>query len=99
MLERAGSHVLRVRVAMHGAFDSMRDGALRVVQDAKSKSEALVREITGQGPAKTLGRGFAMVRDAGGKPVTRVGHVAPGQSVSVQFSDGAVGAKVEGATK
>ena len=99
VLERAGSHVLRVRAAIDGAFDSMREGALRVVQDAKSKSEALVREITGQGPAKTLGRGFAMVRDAGGKPLTRVGHVAPGQSISVQFSDGAVGAKVEGATK
>lgn len=99
VLERAGSHVMRVRVAMDSAFDSMRQGALRVVQDAKSKSEALMREITGQGPAKTLGRGFAMVRDAGGKPVTRVGHVAPGQSVSVQFSDGAVGAKVEGTTK
>jgi exodeoxyribonuclease VII large subunit len=99
VLERAGSHVLRVRAVIDGAFESMREGALRVVQDAKSKSEALVREVTGQAPAKTLGRGFAMVRDAGGKPLTRVGQVAPGQSISVQFSDGAVGAKVEGATK
>jgi exonuclease VII large subunit len=40
-----------------------------------------------------------MVRDVGGKPVTRVTQVAPGQVVSVQFSDGAVGAQVDGVKK
>ena len=95
VLERAGSHALRVRAAADAAFDVMSEGARRVVQVARSTSEALVREVTGQGPEKTLGRGFAMVRDSAGKPMTRVGHVTPGQSVSVQFSDGAVGAKVD----
>ena len=63
------------------------------------RSEALLREVAGQGPEKTLGRGFAVVRDVSGKPVTRVGQVTPGQRVSVQFSDGSVGAHVDGEKK
>jgi len=55
-----------------------------------------MREIAGQGPEKTLGRGFAVVRNVVGKPVTRVGQVAPGQGVTVEFSDGSVGAHVDG---
>lgn len=99
VLERAQSHVLRVRAAVDASYAAMAQGARRVVQDAKSRSEALVREVAGQGPEKTLGRGFAMVRDAAGKPVTRVTQVTPGQAVSVQFSDGAVGAQVDGVKK
>ena len=96
VLERAGSHVLRVRVEVDASFSQVSQGARRVVQDAGRQSEALVREITGQGPDKTLGRGFAVVRDDAGKPVTRFGQVTPGQGVSVQFWDGSVGAHVDG---
>ena len=99
VLERAQSHALRVREAVEASYAVMAQGARRAVQDAKSRSEALMREIAGQGPEKTLGRGFAMVRDVGGKPVTRMTQVRPGQVVSVQFSDGAVGAQVDGVKK
>jgi exodeoxyribonuclease VII large subunit len=96
VLERAGSHTLRVRVAVDASQATMAQGAQRAIQDAKSRSEALMREIAGQGPEKTLGRGFAVVRNVVGKPVTRVGQVAPGQGVTVEFSDGSVGAHVDG---
>lgn len=99
VIERAQSHTLRVRAAVDVSYAVMSQGARRAVQDAKSRSEALMREIAGQGPEKTLGRGFAMVRDLGGKPVTRVTQVTPGQVVSVQFSDGAVEAQVDGVKK
>lgn len=99
VLERAQSHTLRVRAAVDALYAVMAQGARRAVLDAKSMSEALMREITGQGPAKTLGRGFAVVREAGGKPVTRVTQVTTGQVVSVQFLDGAIGARVEGVKK
>ena len=94
VVERAGSHVLRVRAAVGASFDAMCEGANGVVQAARSTSEALLREIAGQGPEKTLGRGFAMVRGEDGKPMTRAAQLTSGQSVSVQFLDGAVGAKV-----
>ena len=99
VLERAQSHTLRVRAAVDVSYALMSQSARRAVQDAKSRSEALMREIAGQGPEKNLERGFAVIRDVGGKPVTRVTQVTPGQVVSVQFSDGAVGAQLDGVRK
>jgi exodeoxyribonuclease VII large subunit len=95
LLERAGSHALREHAAVSAAFDLVDQGVLRSIEGAKTLSEALMREIAGQGPHKTLGRGFAMVRDANGKTVTRVEHVLPGQIVSVAFSDGAIAATID----
>ena len=99
VIERAQSHTLRVRAAVDASYAVMSQGARRAVHDAKSRSEALMREIAGQGPEKTLERGFAVIRDVGGKPVTRVTQVTPGQVVSVQFSDGAVEAQLDGVKK
>jgi exodeoxyribonuclease VII large subunit len=95
LLERSGSHVLRERSAADSAFALVRHSARRTLDDAKALSEGLMREIAGQGPQKTLGRGFAMVLDAGGNTVTRVEHVLPGQAVSVAFSDGAIAATID----
>lgn len=95
VLERASSHVLRTREVVNANIESVRQGAMRAVQEAKTKSESLIREITGQGPSKTLARGFAMIRDPEGKPVTRAEQVQSGQTVEVQFSDGAVSATMQ----
>jgi exodeoxyribonuclease VII large subunit len=99
VLERAGSHTLRVRATVDASFAVMSQGARQAIQDARSRSEALMREIAGQGPQKTLGRGFAIVRDGDDKPVTRAAQVTPGQAVSVQFADGSVGVKVDQETR
>ena len=96
VLERAGSHALRVRVEVDASFAQMAQSSRQVIRDARSSSEALVREIAGQGPDKTLGRGFAVVRDDVGRPVTRATQVAAGQGISVQFLDGSVVAHVDG---
>ncbi|WP_428422684.1 exodeoxyribonuclease VII large subunit [Methylibium sp.] len=95
VLERAGSHTMRARAAVDASFAVMSQGARQAVQDARRSSEALMREIAGQGPQKTLGRGFAIVRDTSDGPVTRAAQVAPGQAVSVQFADGSVRVKVD----
>ena len=47
-----------------------------------------MREITGQGPDKTLNRGFAIVRNAMGKPITSLAQAAPDQHIEIQFRDG-----------
>jgi exodeoxyribonuclease VII large subunit len=96
VLERAGSHVLRVRVEVDASFAQMAQSYRQVIRDARSSSEALVREIAGQGPDNTLGRGFAVIRDDDGRPVTRAAQVEAGQGVSVQFLDGSVAAHVDG---
>jgi exodeoxyribonuclease VII large subunit len=53
-----------------------------------------MREIAGQGPEKTLKRGFALVRDQTGKPITRVAQTVSDATIEIQFSDGKVTAAV-----
>ena len=64
------------------AESHLRDGAIR--------SEFLMREITGQGPQKTLQRGFALVRNPAGKPITRVSETHPAIPIEIEFYDGTV---------
>jgi len=60
----------------------LRDGAIR--------SEALMREVTGQGPEKTLKRGFVLVRNQAGQPVTRASQAKSGTPIEIEFHDGKV---------
>ena len=70
-----------------------RDARRQVVQ-ARQMAEALVREVAGQGPAKTLGRGFALIRDPKGRPLTRAETSARAGTVQIQFQDGRLAADV-----
>ena len=46
-----------------------------------------------------LNRGFALVRDQDGQPVLAAAGTAPGETISIEFADGRIGAKVsEGTT-
>ena len=49
-----------------------------------------MREITGQGPEKTLARGFAIVRSPDGKPVTNKSQATALPALEIQFRDGVV---------
>jgi exodeoxyribonuclease VII large subunit len=68
--------------------------AKRSLADASANATALLREIAGQGPDKTLGRGFAIVRDAKGQTITRAAQSVPGHTLEIQFGDGRIGALV-----
>ena len=52
-----------------------------------------MREIAGQGPAKTLGRGFAIVRAEDGQPITSAAAARPGSPIHIQFRDGSLAAR------
>ena len=64
------------------ADSHLRDGAIR--------AQALMREIAGQGPDKTLRRGFALVRDQAGKPITRASETHGPKPIKIEFHDGTV---------
>lgn len=66
----------------------------RALSDAKTTSTALFREIAGQGPEKTLGRGFAIIRNAEGKPITSKTSVKVGEDLDIEFRDGHVTTQV-----
>src|SRR5262249_32909715 len=44
-----------------------------------------------------LARGFALVRDTARRPVRSIGDVAPGLPLEIEFADGRVAARAEGA--
>ena len=52
-----------------------------------------MREISGQGPARKLARGFAVVRGAGGKTITSAGAALPDAPIEIQFHDGKMAAR------
>lgn len=92
--ERAATQTQAMRrdAARHAA--DTRTHARRVLREAATRAESLMREVAGQGPDKTLGRGFALVRGARGTPLTRAAELAAGEPLSIEFRDGAVAATV-----
>lgn len=71
--------------------------SIQHVHQARQGSESLMREIAGQGPRRTLERGFALVRHSQGQPVTRAaqldaitqnGQGSGAVHLEVEFSDG-----------
>jgi exodeoxyribonuclease VII large subunit len=92
ILERARQDATRARQVSCDALDAVSDSARRLVRSAATDSEALLREITGQGPEKTLQRGFAIVRNHSGEPLTRVSQAIDGAAIEIEFQDGRVAA-------
>jgi exodeoxyribonuclease VII large subunit len=44
-----------------------------------------------------LARGFALVRDAAGQPLHSASAVTAGMAIEIEFSDGRIGARADGA--
>jgi exodeoxyribonuclease VII large subunit len=92
--ERAKAAAVQARAAAATHMGVVHDRSLLLVDTARKAAEGLLREVMGQGPQRTLARGFALVRDADGRPVTRVAGVAPGDVVEIELADGQLGAAV-----
>ena len=66
------------------------ESARRIVQSSMSRVEALMREIAGQGPEKTLTRGFAIVRGSDRVPLTSADAAKTAAAIEIEFYDGTV---------
>jgi len=88
--DRAKLDLLRSREDIQLELRDVTTYARRVLTDAKTSSTALFREIAGQRPEKTLGRGFAIIRNAERKPVTSQTEVKTGEALDIEFRDGHV---------
>jgi exodeoxyribonuclease VII large subunit len=95
ILERARQQASHATQASRDALDSVSNSAKRLVRSAATDSQALLREITGQGPEKTLQRGFAIVRNQSGEPLTRVSQAMDGAAIEIEFQDGRVAATTQ----
>ena len=97
VLDRANVDLRYVVDAANRAFDDIAAHSRQFVVTAKTDTQALMREIAGQGPNKTLNRGFALVRDSAGKAITSA--ASPEAHVSIEFRDGVRDAQLQEANK
>jgi exodeoxyribonuclease VII large subunit len=87
----------RTRIARHGervtTFAARAERAIGVVLDQRAarldRSSQLLAAFSYRG---VLARGFALVRDGGGRPLRAAAAVSAGMRLDIEFSDGRVGA-------
>jgi exodeoxyribonuclease VII large subunit len=71
-------------------LDAISQGASALVEAARRDVEANTRIVVGLGPQATLRRGFAIIRDVGGQPVTSRESAMGHPELIVEFQDGSV---------
>jgi exodeoxyribonuclease VII large subunit len=76
------------------ALDQVAEAARRRVLEARTRAEATLREIAGQGPDKTLRRGFAVVRAEDGATLTGAAAAREAGDLQIEFRDGRLPARV-----
>ncbi len=82
------------RLAESGA--RLRRAALRAVEDARRRLESQARLLESCGYQQVLARGFVLVRDDAGRPVTAAAEARPGLGVALTFHDGERHATIDG---
>jgi exodeoxyribonuclease VII large subunit len=92
-----------LRAAVRGARQRLTTagGALERVAPAhrlplaRQRLESLHKRLLSASPQSVLNRGYALIRDAAGRPVVRRAGIAPGQRVSAEFADGTAPLRAE----
>lgn len=95
VLDRASLDMRRSRVASDTEFGNIVDRSRLTIRDAANSAQALFREVAGQGPQKTLGRGFAVVRGTDGRTLTNAAGAKHVERIEVAFKDGKLEAVVQ----
>jgi exodeoxyribonuclease VII large subunit len=65
------------------------------LREARTRLEAAGARLDSVSYAKVLERGFALVADGAGHPITRAAGVRPGARLQIRFADGTVGASAD----
>lgn len=89
----------RARFGRERFTDLNRRGAMALRQSmtqARSRFDARAKLLATLGLEGVLSRGFALVRDETGKGVRQAAALSNGDGVEIQFSDGRLGARIEG---
>ncbi len=91
---RQSMQAKRARLAVPSARFARCSPEFRVQQESH-RLLALWKRLQAASPASVLGRGFAIVRDEQGRPVTRRVDVKPGQRLEVSLRDGEMPVRAE----
>ncbi|WP_296578897.1 exodeoxyribonuclease VII large subunit [Xanthobacter sp.] len=92
---RLSPEALRTRLARAGERLEVLDGRMRRALEVQrerrtARLAALAQLLKALSYREVLGRGFALVRDAGGHAVRRAADIADGAALSLEFADGRV---------
>jgi exodeoxyribonuclease VII large subunit len=91
---RSSVHLRRQRLS--GAASRLdRSSPETRVQIASHRLLSLWKRLQGASPGSVLNRGFAIMRDEKGKPVTRRAAIVPGQRLEAEFADGTTPLRAE----
>jgi exonuclease VII large subunit len=66
-----------------------------LLRERRARLDGVARQLEALSYNAILARGFALVRDAEGGPLTRAADVAPGTRLSISFADGQVAATAD----
>lgn len=69
------------------------------LRESRARLDGLAARLASVSPEAVLARGYALVSDAAGHPVTSAAAVKPGARLAVRFADGTVGVTAGGAGK
>ena len=84
------------RYAALSAPARLQAGVSRALRDAEGRLASAGGLLNSLSYERVLDRGYAVVRDAAGAPVTRKAATSPGMDIDIEFADGRVAARVEG---
>jgi exodeoxyribonuclease VII large subunit len=101
-LGQGGEMVLRAWGLQFKGLDAaarLERSARRSLNDAQTRLKSTANMLDSLSYERVLDRGYALVRDAAGNPLTKAAQSKPGSDIAVQFSDGAFGATVHGDAK
>jgi exodeoxyribonuclease VII large subunit len=98
-LDQGGQTALRARGLQFDVLDAaarLGRAAARFMTDLQSRLNAAANMLDSLSYERVLDRGYALVRNAAGNPLSKTAQAAPGADIAIQFSDGEIGATVHG---
>ncbi len=67
-----------------------------VLRRRRDRLDAATKLLTALSYQGVLARGFALVRDAEGRPLRSAAAIGPGTALAIEFADGRIAATAEG---
>jgi exodeoxyribonuclease VII large subunit len=98
-IETAARTLLARRQDRFAALDAparLTGAIARTVADSRRRLDHAAQVLESLSYQRVLERGFVLVRDEAGEPVTAASSTAPGMALALRFHDGEVGATVTG---
>ena len=88
----AGAHTRGART-----LGRLSDAPLRAsFRESRARLEGSAARLEAVSPMAVLARGYALITDLAGHPLTSAAAIAPGTSLKLRFADGELGARTDG---